>query len=498
MRYTRPLLLFSLLLTHSAPSFEPLSVRGKDIVDSQGKIVSMRGMNFGGWLMMETWIPSIEMEWHDHLPRLAKEAGVLDELQASLETIGEYMPDEDADGNFSPMAYSHDEYIGRLNQELKKRVSGERYTAYMTLFEREPSIFAAKQMDQVLRKRFGSEGAARFWNKFHDTWITERDFQLARAHGFNFVRIPFWYRWFESDDAPYEHFEYGFTYLDKAIAWARKHHLYVMLDLHGVAGGQSPWDHTGTLSEIEFFTNPELQKRTAALWQAIAKRYKDDPAVWAYDLINEPFSAADTEEWTSAHDLIYDAIRAEDPDTIIVMEDGYKLEFPQWTNTGFFPDPEEMGWTNLVYSLHFYSGADPLFSDEKGLADHPKRAEEVLRLARLVQDRHNVPIYFGEFSTMGDHPNDIDGMRTFLTMFNENGLHWSPWTWKYVDDDNEGTIWGLYQYAHEWPRIPNIHRDSLESILELVSRYSMDDFVLMEAYGDVLNECLAQPVQGAR
>ena len=43
-------------------------------------------------------------------------------------------------------------------------------------------------MDSILRHRFGNEGAARFWNTFHATWITERDFQLARAHGFNFVR----------------------------------------------------------------------------------------------------------------------------------------------------------------------------------------------------------------------------------------------------------------------------------------------------------------------
>ena len=53
---------------------------------------------------------------------------------------------------------------------------------------------------------------------FHDQWITERDFQLAKAHGFNFVRIPFWYHWFESDDRPYHYHDYGFSF--KAIAWA--------------------------------------------------------------------------------------------------------------------------------------------------------------------------------------------------------------------------------------------------------------------------------------
>jgi hypothetical protein len=41
-----------------------------------------------------------------------------------------------------------------------------------------------------------------------------------------------------------------------------------------------------------------------------------------------------------------------------------------------------------------------------------------------------VPLYIGEFSTMGDSKNDIEGMRHFLKMFNETGWHWSPWTWK--------------------------------------------------------------------
>jgi hypothetical protein len=234
------------------------------------------------------------------------------------------------------------------------------------------------------------------------------------------------------------------------------------------------------------------------LWKEIARRYAGNDTVWAYDLLNEPFSARDTENWTEAHDLIYDAIREVDPDTIVIMEDGYKLEFPAWTETGFFPDPKAMGWENLIYSLHFYSGADPLFSDEKGLADHEKRSREVLRLANLVQDRHGVPIYFGEFSTMGNHPNDIEGMRIFLTLFNEHGFHWSPWTWKYVDDDNEGTIWGLYQYVHDWPVTPNVHRDSMASLLEVISRYTMDDFVVVEPYAAVLNACLAQPVRGAK
>ena len=479
----------SAVLTVSVWTAEPprLTVRGTDIVDSAGQVVSMRGINFGGWLMMETWIPSIEMEWHDHLPRLASETGILEELEEALEAVGEFNDDEQ----------NVHAYIDTLHKELKKHAPENKYAAYIALFEREPSVFAAQDMDELLRRRFGDYGAAKVWNAYHDAWITEKDFQLARAMGFNFVRIPFWYRWFEDDGNPYAYNDYGFHYLDKAVAWARKHDLYVLLDFHGAVGGQSPWDHTGELSRGEFFKTPAFQKRTAALWRAIAQRYKDEPTVFGYDLLNEPFSAKGLKEWTAAHDLIYDAIREVDPDTIIVMEDGYKLEFDEWMHTGFFPKPDELGWENVVYSFHFYSGADPLFTDEKGLADHAKRAEEVKRIGQMEQDRCGVPIYLGEFSTMGDHPNDIKGMRIFLTMFNELGWHWSPWTWKYVDDNNEGTIWGVYQYGKSWPGTPNMYRDSLDSLIEAVDRYKLEDFQLMEPYAKVLRECLSQPVAAA-
>ena len=475
-------------LTAWPTELKQLSVRGNDIVDSDGHVMSMRGINFGGWLMIETWIPSIEMEWHDHLPRIAREAGVEAELHEALEAVGEF---DDDTMRITP-------YLERVHQELKTRVPTEKYQAYMALFEREPSLFAAKDIDDILRKRFGDYGAARFWNRYHDQWIKETDFQLAKALGFNFVRLPFWYRWFENDQAQYQYNDYGFVYLDKAVQWANNHGLYLMLDFHGAVGGQSPWDHTGELSRAEFFSNEDFQKRTAGLWKHIAQRYKDEPAVWAFDALNEPFSAKGVEDWTAAHDRIYDAIREAAPETIIVMEEGYKLEFPEWMHEGFFPDPKKLGWDNVVYSFHFYSGADPLFTTESGLADHARRAEEVKRVGLMEQGRCNVPIYIGEFSTMGNHPKDIEGMEAFLTMFNELGWHWSPWTWKYVNDDGEGSIWGVYQYVDPWPGTPNMYRDSLKSILTIVEHLDINNFKLQEAYANVLRRCLSQPVTSAQ
>ena len=80
----------------------------------------------------------------------------------------------------------------------------------------------------------------------------------------------------------------------------------------------------------------------------------------------------------------------------------------------------------MVYSIHFYSGSDPLFSHEEGLDEHKTFARELLRISRREQTRCNVPLYFGEFSTMDDRPNDIEGMKLFLDLFNQQGWHWSP------------------------------------------------------------------------
>jgi hypothetical protein len=476
-------------LASGASAQEPqrLSVRGTDIVNANGEVVSMRGINFGGWLMMETWIPSIEMEWHDHLPRLAKEAGIESELRMAEKDLGEFKDDVEAVSS----------YIGRLHDLLKTRVPADKFEQYLRLFEKEPPQYAAKDMDETMRKRFGNYGAAEVWNAFHDTWLTEHDFQLARALGFNFVRIPFWYRWFESDDKPGEFSDYGFRYLDKAVEWARNQGLYVMLDFHAAPGCQSPWDHTGELSNARLFQDENFQNRTFAIWKAVAAHYRGNPTVFAYDALNEPFSATGLENWSTVHDGIYKAIREADPDTIIAMEEGYKLEEEPWKTTGFFPDPKAMKWDNVMYSFHFYSGPDPELVKVGAPADHDKCLKEVLRVGRMEQKRCGVPIYLGEFNTMGDKPEDVAGMKKIITAFNEEGWHWSPWTWKFVNDDNEATIWGVYQYKRPWPGTPNMHRDSKEYILDLIGRMKTENFTLHEPYAQVLRECLMQPVRAA-
>jgi hypothetical protein len=455
-----------------------LGVRGKDIVDSEGRVVSMRGINFGSWLMMETWIPSLAPGWNEHLLNLAAEAGIEPELKDAFKEVGRF--DDDT--------MTIRGYTDRLRVALSKRVSEDKGTAFWQKVEKDPPIVDARTLDRLLRQRFGDNGAMEIWDAFHNVWITEEEFKQAKELGFNFVRIPFWYLWFEDDTAPYVYKEYGFRWLDKAMRWARAHDIYVMLDLHGAVGGQNPWSHTGDLSRGELFKNEEYQKRTYGLWKTIANRYREEPAVFAYGCLNEPFSAKDLEEWKRVHDGIYRAIRSVDDRHIIIMEDGYKLEDLRYTKNGFFPRPDDMGWKHVIYSFHFYQTGDR--------TRHERRAKAVLRMGKREQTRCNVPIYLGEFNTISDTPESITSMGYYMTLFNQQGWHWSPWTFKFTGAGKSKTLWGVYQYSGAWD-VPDVHRDTKEALLGKISRLAAPNFHLHEPYAAELKRCLTQPVVSA-
>lgn len=472
----RVLLLAALVMCTGiwASAAEPgfIATRGKALVTGDGQPAAMRGINFGSWLQMETWIPSLAPEPEDHLRALADEAGIAPAFDAARKSAGRF--------NDDVMKYGG--YLERLLAAVDEEAGPAKGAQYRKMVEKEPPIVDASTLDRVWRGRFGDDGAQTLWDAYHDTWIVEEEFRRAKEVGFAFVRIPLWYRWFEDDAKPYEYKEYGFRYLDRAVSWARAHGLYLLLDLHGAPGGQNPWSHTGELSRGELFEDEECQKRTYALWRHIADRYKDEPTVFAYGCLNEPFSADGVEDWAEVHNGIYEAIRSVDSNHIIMMEDGYKLEEKPWMEKGFFPEPSEYGWENVMYSIHFYQ-----MPSQK---DYAHRCGEVVRLGTMEQERCGVPIYIGEFnSLLEDRAAAVESMAHFFARFNAKGWSWSPWTFKFTGPGRE-TLWGVYQYEGEWVT-PNNHRDSHEALLETIRKLHARNFTVVAPYADVLTRALA-------
>ncbi|XID92607.1 glycoside hydrolase family 5 protein [Paenibacillaceae bacterium WGS1546] len=335
--------------------------------------------------------------------------------------------------------------VDELGRPIKLR--GVNIGAWMNL---ENFLNGYPSSESALRAEFdrqlGEERAAYFFERLLSYMFSEQDAEFLGEQGFNVVRIPLNYHHFERDMEPFVYREEGFLMLDKAIEWCGKNGLYVILDMHTVPGSQGPDWHSDNSSQRSYFWDQrQFQDRYLALWQAIARRYKDNPTVAAYDVLNEPVSNSAhgrfPAEYESAWDKINEvyrsvvaAIREVDDRHMILLEGDY-LGF-------YFSGFDEPFDDNLVYSSHLYP--DPAIKEGTypGAFEGRMWDKSTLRLAFLESEgalfasRHNVPLLVGEFGTLFIHPEEqvsrLSVMSDMLEAFEEFGAHWTVWTYKDV------------------------------------------------------------------
>lgn len=274
----------------------------------------------------------------------------------------------------------------------------------------------------TVEKRFGTEGMRRARTAFRQSWITESDFDHIHAAGLNCVRLPFLASLTEEPD--------GLHWLDQAISWASSRGIYVILDLHGAPGSQSDQGHTGQAGVNAFFKVPANIQSAVALWTRLARRYRDNPAVAGYDLLNEPTGTPNSDTLYVVHDRLYRAIRSVDPNHLIFIEDGY-------TGVQWMPFPGPAGWTNVVYSTHYYD------FNAKSPEDQQKAVGSYIAESEKESDRRQIPFYIGEF---GLEPHGtLPVLTDLLHTLQDKQLSWSMWTYKIVwPQGGRQSLWSLY------------------------------------------------------
>jgi endoglucanase len=256
----------------------------------------------------------------------------------------------------------------------------------------------------------GSDQADLFEQQVFANYITEADIREIASLGFNSVRIPINAKILEDDSQPYIYKDSGWQILDQVLGWCEKYHVYAILDLHAVPGGQSrltPSD-PGTKSQL-IWNSPDNQARTVAMWNAIASRYHDRKIVAGYDLINEPLPP----NGAILNDLerrITAAIRSVDPDHMLIIEGGaFSSDF------SMFPAPIS---GNQAYGFHMYTW----FGDNRS-----QKFDEM----RALTDAQRVPLWAGEFGE-----NTYAMIDSTVAMYenpdNEVSGGWCFWTWKKV------------------------------------------------------------------
>lgn len=278
----------------------------------------------------------------------------------------------------------------------------------------------------ILEKRFGAERTHELMELYRENWITPRDFQIIRSFGFNAVRLPFHHSLLESPDQPGTLRPEAFKWIDRGVEMAAAQGLYVILDLHGVPGGQSIDAPTGAIDQNRLWTEPEMQDRTVALWDALARRYADNPAVAGYDVVNEPFGdfvVNISPVMKQLFDRLHDTIRVHDPDTLIYAPGTLQ-------GIGFYGDPADEGWTNVGFTEHTYPG---LFGQGAATLQTHARflAQWVGGKARAI-DKLNVPYFVGEFNVVLDQVGGPNLMRRHFDAFSEQGWAATMWSYKIV------------------------------------------------------------------
>lgn len=274
-----------------------------------------------------------------------------------------------------------------------------------------------RKIEKIVADLIGKEKAATFWKTFRQNYITEADIKRIAELGFNSVRPALNSRLFLSEGENPVYVEEGFQLIDSLVAWCKKYNIYVIIDMHGAPGGQTGANIDDSPNDIpELFIEQKYQDQLVGLWVKLAQRYKDEPVVAAYDLLNEPLpintGSADKYKYLlePLYKRITAAIRNVDQKHMITLE-GFN-----WSNDwSLFTKPFD---SNVFYQFHYYCWGRP--DNLNGIEDYLKKRNEL-----------NTPIWVGE---TGEKGNAIYWATTQL--FESKNIGFSFWPWKKMDTQN--------------------------------------------------------------
>ncbi len=300
------------------------------------------------------------------------------------------------------------------------------------------------QLRATFAEVLGPSKAHFFFERWLDYFLAEDDIQFIKACGANVIRPALNYRHFERDDEPFKYVEAGFERLDRLVQWCTQHGVYVILDLHAVQGWQNPDWHCDNPGRYALtWQHPHFQDRFVSLWEELARRYKGNATIAAYDVMNEPMTAKahtphSRPNWHVLNQLyrrVVSAIRAIDPDHIIFLEgDGFASRFDGLDAP--FAD-------NLACSSHNYTAAGfgPGAYPGVYFGNYRDRDAyfEVFRTQQGTQyaQQHHIPLWVGEFgSVYNGLPEEVEdrlqALDDQIDGFEQWGAHWTTWTYKDV------------------------------------------------------------------
>ncbi len=289
----------------------------------------------------------------------------------------------------------------------------------------------------VIRAKIEALIGADATREFYDAWLanhtTKADIDAMARWGFNSVRLPMHYNLYtlpvDQEPVPGQQtwLEKGFAMTDELIAWAKANNMYVILDLHAAPGGQG---NDLAISDRDpnkpsLWQSDANQQKMIELWRKLAQRYANEPAIAAYDIINEPnwgFEQHDDKHGCKETQnaplkkLLRDvtrAIRSVDNNHLIIIEGNC------WGNNyaGVLPlfDATE-NEHNIALSFHKYW-------------NHNTRHD--IRGHLELREKYNMPLWLGE---TGENSNLW--FTDAITLAESENIGWAWWPLKKLGFNN--------------------------------------------------------------
>lgn len=301
-------------------------------------------------------------------------------------------------------------------------------------------------------------------------WIKELDVEREyNEFGFNFVRYLILWDAIEPQKGV---FDYNYlAKVEERVNWYTSRGMYVMLDMHqdlysikfggdgapewairtdGAKpidfGEDTPWwlkniDARVVNSWINFWSytkHKDLQDHYLMAWQEVVKKFKDNPYVIGYDIMNEPWGGDllkvfitgefEREQLTAFYNRMIPGIRAIDNEKYIFFE-----PTPAPVTFGvpskLRPVKDTRVPSRLVYAPHCYpydthEGGGYTAGSKKNLIDWERERKK--ETSPTVHG--DIPLLTGEFGlSPGNSEFDVY-LRDFNNMSDRNQWHWAYWS----------------------------------------------------------------------
>lgn len=225
-------------------------------------------------------------------------------------------------------------------------------------------------------------------------------FSIIRKAGFRCVRLPVRFSdYVGGRSSGYLLDEDFMKQIDGYINTALSQHLTLILDLHHF---------------LPIMSNPEGNKDCLiAIWKQLAARYKKYPNTLVFEILNEPHGDLDSATWNNLLADTIKVIRKVDRNHFLIVG-GTDYNSVDGLQSLELPDD-----ARLIATIHYYEPNNVTFQGDFDLGETYGNLKDVtwdgtaqevaylknrLKTAKIWADKHDVPLFLGEFGVNQNAP----------------------------------------------------------------------------------------------